>query len=219
VTPTGEEASGVDTSNSSLRRPALVWVAVWGVCAVVLAVSWVLAGQQPVADWEASAFEAVNGLSDVLADAIWLPMQVGSFVGMTLFVLGLWALTRRARPALDVAAAALLAWAVGWTIKGIVDRGRPVALLDDLVERATATGSGFVSSHTAVAFAGATVLAGWLPRPWRPVPYAVAALVAFGRLLWGVHLPLDTIGGAAVGVMSGMLVRWLAPQRAPSSAG
>ena len=74
--------------------------------------------------------------------------------------------------------------------------------------RENASGVGYVSGHAAVAFALATVLAPSLPRAWRPVAFAVASAVALARLYSGAHLPLDAVGGAGLGVLSGTLLRW-----------
>ena len=60
-----------------------------------------------------------------------------------------------------------------------------------------------------MAFAVATLVAGSLRGRWRVVPYVLATLVGIGRLYFGAHLPLDVIGGAALGVAVGMLSRFL----------
>ena len=59
-----------------------------------------------------------------------------------------------------------------------------------------------------VAFALAAVLAPSLPRAWRAVFIALAVTVAFGRVYAGVHLPLDVVGGAGLGLLCGTLARW-----------
>ena len=60
-------------------------------------------------------------------------------------------------------------------------------------------GLGFVSGHSAVAFSLAAVLSPYLGR-WRGVGYGLAATVSFARIHVGAHLPLDTVGGAALGM-------------------
>jgi undecaprenyl-diphosphatase len=59
-----------------------------------------------------------------------------------------------------------------------------------------------------VAFALAAVLAPSLPRRWRPVAFGLATVVAAARVYAGAHLPLDTIGGAGLGLLAGTLSRW-----------
>jgi undecaprenyl-diphosphatase len=73
-------------------------------------------------------------------------------------------------------------------VKTIVERGRPVAFVDDLsIREARFHGFGFVSGHTAVVFALATVAAASLSGRWRTVPFALAAIVGFARIYVGAH--------------------------------
>jgi undecaprenyl-diphosphatase len=135
-------------------------------------------------------------------------MQLGGLFGSLVVVAVIYVVTRQRRLTLAALAASQLAfWSAKW-IKGLVSRGRPAALLVDVKLRERATGVGYVSGHTAVAFALATVLAPSLPRPWRPVAFAVASVVAFARVYSGAHLPLDVIGGVGLGVLCGTLMRW-----------
>jgi undecaprenyl-diphosphatase len=66
------------------------------------------------------------------------------------------------------------------------------------------TGS-FPSGHATVAFACATVLSVATPRLALPL-YSLAALIAFSRVYVGVHYPLDTLAGAALGAAIGLAV-------------
>lgn len=69
----------------------------------------------------------------------------------------------------------------------------------------------FPSGHTSASFAAAAVLLkekkkmGW-------VALAVAFLVAFSRLYLYVHYPSDVLGGAIVGICSGLLSLWSWPR-------
>jgi glycosyltransferase 2 family protein len=76
-------------------------------------------------------------------------------------------------------------------------------------------GAGYVSGHTAVAFALATVVAPLVPRGWRWAPFALAAVVGLSRIYFGAHLPLDVIGGAGLGVVCGA-VAWVAGGMIPT---
>ena len=51
-----------------------------------------------------------------------------------------------------------------------------------------------------VAFVALTVV----PRRWWPVPLAVVVIVGIARIVHGVHLPADVIGGWAFGTLLGV---------------
>ena len=63
----------------------------------------------------------------------------------------------------------------------------------------------FPSGHSTTAFAAATVLGAWFPR-FRPAFYVLAALIAWSRVVVGVHYPLDVLGGAVLGTALGLVV-------------
>jgi undecaprenyl-diphosphatase len=62
---------------------------------------------------------------------------------------------------------------------------------------------GFPSGHAAVAAALTVVVTPYLSGRWRYVPITLLAIVLVGRLYVGAHLPLDLVGGAALGIAAG----------------
>jgi glycosyltransferase 2 family protein len=178
--------------------------------AVLLAASWVVvAVVHHVPGWETRAFAGINDLPSMLWPVLRVPMQSGSFVGSLVVV----AITAVVSRNLRLAAAALLASQVAfWTakaVKQLARRGRPEALLRDIHLREHAGGLGYVSGHTAVAFALAAAIGPSVPARWQPLVAAVAVLVGLARIYAGVHLPLDVVGGAGIGLLCGTLARWL----------
>jgi undecaprenyl-diphosphatase len=176
----------------------------------VLCGTWVAvkrAGTVPA--WEERVFRRVNGLPDALWPLVWAPMQLGSVAGSLGVVTLTWVVRRDRRLRLAALGASQGAWWAGKVVKVLVSRGRPGALLTDVDVRETASGLGFLSGHAAVAFALASVLTPSVPKRWRPAPFAAAAAVAFGRVYAGAHLPVDVMGGAGLGVLSGGTARWL----------
>jgi undecaprenyl-diphosphatase len=102
--------------------------------------------------------------------------------------------------------------------KQIVERGRPGAMLSGVEERETfGEGSlGFPSGHAAVAAAVTAVVAAHLSRRWLVVALGLGSVVLLGRIYVGAHLPLDVIGGAALGAVAGSVVN-LVVRRQPGS--
>ncbi len=129
-------------------------------------------------------------------------MQLGSLFGPVLVAIGSWLIWRRWRPTLGAAVVGIVAWLMAKLVKDAVDRGRPIDLAPELVRRwgTPVDGLGFVSGHSAVAFALAGVISPYLGNRWRPVAFGLAAVVAVPRIHVGAHYPLDTVGGAALGL-------------------
>lgn len=173
----------------------------------LLALSWLLVdGGGTVSRWEIDVFDALNGLPGALRWPLWPVMLLGTLPMYVVGGAGVYALTKRVRPALATASAVLFAWIVARLVKDAVGRDRPVDLLDDVTLRqSNPDGYGYVSGHASVAFALATAVTIVLPGRWRWVPLPLAAVVGGARLYFGVHLPLDVIGGAGVGVACGTM--------------
>jgi glycosyltransferase 2 family protein len=148
--------------------------------------------------FDANLFRLVNQLPDALGRPLLAMMQLGAVAAVPVMAAVALA-ARRPRLARDLALSGGLAWALARVVKDLIGRERPVALLHGVVERAVATGLGYPSGHVAVAAAMATAAGPWLPRPARRAAWWVVWLVALGRMYAGAHLPLDVVGGAALG--------------------
>ena len=177
--------------------------------AVLLAASWIfVVARDNVPLWEERLFSDINDLPGFLWPIVWVPMQAGSLVGSLVVVALIGIISRSWR----LTAAALVASQVAWWgakwVKGLVGRGRPSEYIANVHLREHAGGLGYASGHAAVAFALAAVVVPSLPRRWQPVVWVIAAVVAFGRIYAGAHLPLDVVGGAGIGLLVGTLSRW-----------
>jgi undecaprenyl-diphosphatase len=152
--------------------------------------------------WEQEVFTWLHDMPRAVDYALWLPMQAGSAWAPPVAALIGWRLTRSWRPTVGALAAGWGGWWLAKAVKAQVERGRPSAELPDEVVRDTAVteGLGFVSGHSTVAFACAAVLSPYLPRRWRVAGYALATTVSLSRVVVGAHLPLDVVGGAALGL-------------------
>lgn len=66
---------------------------------------------------------------------------------------------------------------------------------------------GFVSSHAANSFALAIFITLFFKVRWVGISMFIwAAIVSYSRIYLGVHYPLDIMGGALVGIASGILI-------------
>lgn len=101
-----------------------------------------------------------------------------------------------------------IAWFISNVLKDVVDRARPNGFIDDAIVRYMdlAGGNGFPSGHSAVAAACAMSLALILPRRFAPILIGLVFLVGVSRVYLGVHLPLDVVGGWAIGIIVGYVV-------------
>ena len=136
---------------------------------------------------------------------IWPFMQFGVFATIPILIV-VALVMRRTRLAAAMVVGGIGVYFLAKVAKGWVDRDRPAALLADVTggREAFASGSlGYPSGHAAVAAAVAVILTPYLEARWRWLPLVLIAIVFIGRLYVGAHLPLDLIGGAALGVAAG----------------
>lgn len=192
-----------------MRSPAHVhrtdaWTLVASAALVALTLLPVLGGG--ITRAEESVFRSVNQAPEMPHALAWGLMQVGN-VGSTAVAAGLAWLRRRRELAAALAVGGIATWVLAKVVKGVVERGRPAAVLEDIVLRhASTTGRGWVSGHAAVAAALLTIAWPALSRRWRIGLVVVIAPMYVVRVYVGEHLPLDMIGGAAFGVLCGQVV-------------
>lgn len=176
----------------------------------ILAISFIPLERNQISTTERSVFEAINQLPDGLNVLVTPVMQLGNFLAIPVLALGIFLVTKRRRVAIDLALSGTLAWILAKVVKALVERGRPGDLLTELTLRGhKEAGYGFVSGHSAVAAALATVAAAYLSTKGKILVIILAIAVALSRIYVGAHLPLDIVGGAAMGWAIGSLVHFL----------
>jgi dolichol-phosphate mannosyltransferase len=106
-----------------------------------------------------------------------------------------------------VLGSAFLAWGLLEAVYAVYDRPRPEETLANvsLNEHSWAHLNSFPSGHMAITAALAVSIALLFPR-LRTVLFVYVAAVAFTRVMFGAHFPLDVIAGTALGTGSALLV-------------
>jgi glycosyltransferase 2 family protein len=213
--PTPIQVPRFDPDETRLRqlRPVdfvAAWVGLFGI-----AMSGSLA-RDGLAVGERTIFKAINSWPNAVYVVIWPFMQYGVFLTIPILIV-VALIVRRYRLAATMALAGIGVYFVAKWVKHEVGRGRPAALLDGVHERESfASGSiGYPSGHIAVAVALTMVVTPYLRGRWKLLPAALVVIVAIGRTYVGAHLPLDLIGGAALGASAGAFANLIVgrPQR------
>ncbi len=135
-------------------------------------------------------------------------VQLSGVIGALPLVAAGAALFRRFRLAAALVVATLLKVTLEAVAKTFVQHGRPAETVPHVTLRgqAAAHGLSFPSGHAMVIFAIAALVAPYLGRQWRFLPWALAVLVCVSRVYLGAHFPLDVLAGAGVGVFIGSVL-------------
>ncbi len=170
--------------------------------AIGLVASYLVAVREPVPSWELSLTEWINDAPDAVATVLYPVMQFGTLGGPVLVAAAIVIFRRDWLLSAATVVVGLVAWFAAKGVKRVVERDRPATYLPEIIIReGDGTGLGYVSGHSAVAAATAMMAMAALPPRWRPVLAAVAVLVGIARVVHGVHLPADLVGGWSLGVL------------------
>ena len=128
----------------------------------------VLLVEDPPATWEESIFRRLNELPHNVEWMLWVLQQMGSALVVPFAAVALWRLTRHWRPPVALLIGGFtLGWLAAKGVKAIVGRGRPAAILDDVILEfdVPITEIGFPSGHAVLVFTLVFVLS-----PYRGLP-------------------------------------------------
>lgn len=178
-----------------------------GAGAALLVLSALPVHPHSISALERDVFRVINDHTVLPFMVVWTIMQLGNFLAVPAVALAA-AAWRRWRLAIGMLAGGVITYYLAKVVKGIVERGRPASVLDDVHIRGTAAlGRGFVSGHAAVVTLLVVLAWPYLGRRGRMVVVALAVFVCLARIYVGAHLPLDVVGGAALGLAVAALVR------------
>ena len=163
---------------------------------------------------ERHVFRAINDLPAWLYKPLWVFQQFGNlFVALAIGVL-VAALLRRWWVAAAVVCAVGLKLVGERAVKDLVERSRPGTTIGAIHVRGNVPlhGLSFVSGHSVIVTAVATLLTPVLHGRWKVVPWIFVVLNGVARVYVGAHNPLDVIGGAGLGLLiGGILNAFVAP--------
>ena len=170
--------------------------------ATVVAVAMLAVQRDRLSTFEGDLFRLVNDLPSQLSPVPVVVIQAAALGAGTVTVL---VARRHRRAALDVVVAGTVAWSAAGAVADVVRRPRPTGLLTD-VQRFDGLGLGFVSGPAAVAAAIVAAAGPYLPRRWRRLAWTLPWAVGIAQVYEGAHLPLDVVGGVALGWAVGATV-------------
>jgi membrane-associated phospholipid phosphatase len=171
-----------------------------GVGLAALAISGLGVRSGSVGRRELAIFRAVNDLPDGLFIPAWLLMQAGSLGAGPVAAAFSWA-SGRPRLAARLALGGIGSWALSKAIKRVYRRPRPSLLVDCVRSRGSeAAGLGYVSGHAGVAVALGVAAFREVGVAARLATVVAVPGVGLCRIYVGAHLPLDVVGGAAMGL-------------------
>ncbi len=179
-------------------RP-IKWYVVFALSLLVFAGGAYVARSGEPPHWEYSLFMAINGWPESLYR---LFLVITFFGGKTIAVLGvaLAYLLGMYRFALRLAISIVTAFGGIVLAKIFVGRERPFEIFTGVHARAFESSLGYPSGHAAFATILVLLLFPYLPKIARwVVVFVVVGLVGLSRIYLGVHLPLDIVGGMAMG--------------------
>lgn len=196
-------------------RPVRDLLLVLGALAVLF-VSSLPVDKNTISGIERGLYRVINDHTLLPYAVVWVGMQLGNAVVVPITALAA-LIARRPRLAGALFVAGAIAYVLAKVVKRIIQRGRPHTVLTDVVIRGPQPkGLGFVSGHAAVITALVVVAWPWLGRRARIAAAFAAAFVCFSRMYVGAHLPLDMVGGVALGIAVGALIRYLFARPASS---
>jgi len=152
-----------------------------------------------VTAWEIAAFHGVNRLPDQLERPAWVVMQLGNVAAAPVAAAAAVAAERR-QLGRRLLIGGIATWLLAKAVKQVYRRPRPARFVTAAhIRGEEALGLGYVSGHAGIVAAMASAAWPELGAYGRAAAASAVPLVAATRIYVGAHLPLDVLGGAALG--------------------
>jgi glycosyltransferase 2 family protein len=159
-----------------------------------------------VSTFEANIFNAINDLPSWLYLPFYYITQFGS-----VYILGILLVVYLVKQHHHIVIRLLMTGSLAYLLAGLAKslwgRARPHELLPDILTLDYFQGAGFPSGHVALAAAVAFTMGHYLGKRYFWLIAAWVVGVSLSRMYLGVHLPLDIVGGIAIGWFSYAIFR------------
>lgn len=162
-------------------------------------------GEQILA-WERQLFLWIYEWPDFLFTFFYAVTQLGS-VYMLAVLPVFYLMTKRYHVVIRLLLTGTLAYMIAGVAKDVFSRGRPHEFITDIISLDVIRGPGFPSGHMTLAVALALTFGHYVRTKHYWIPAAWIVSVGLSRIYLGAHLPLDIIGGFALGWFAYALFR------------
>ncbi len=157
---------------------------------------------------EVNLFRLINELPAPLEAPLLGVMQLGALAAVPVLALVALLLGRHRLAGLILIGGGTT-WAAAKLIQYLVDEDPPQLRLSKVVLHGTTKpGLAFPASHVAIAAALATIATPYVGKSARRFLWLIVALIGIARIYVGLHLPIDVIGGLALGWVVGSVVNF-----------
>lgn len=163
--------------------------------------------------WETSVFDWIYSWPQFLKPIFIVITQLGNAWFLPVLCLAIWIWHKKSL-AVRLLFSGTTAYLLVQIAKEIIARPRPEFLLDNVAIREPfVNGYGFPSGHSAMIMLAGIILWPHVKKQWRWLIPVVVALVGISRIYLGAHLPMDIIGGFAIGFIVAALTNFVSVKR------
>lgn len=181
-------------------------IIVFSIIFLVFSVIIMLFGKQ-AALIDENLFQMINGLSNPLLDAIFIPLNyLGSAFFWIILIVVFW-IKGNKKLSVYLFYATIINSVLVFSLKWTFLRQRPIEGYEKNILFIEDSGPSFPSGHAESVFSGNVILSSF-SKDWKfkVFLYVLAILTTISRIYIGVHYPIDTLFGSLIGIIIGNLV-------------